>query len=138
MLDNNKKVVSGIVAITGTLAAPETAQATWNRSNQNSIIRNIRKSSDEAEDTLKNVRIAKKAVDNVKKIAKKSINKAKNIRNEALKKVNQAEEIALAAKEDWETKVVIAAKKIEELQNKPERKYLIKTSRTGTYRYQKS
>lgn len=128
MIDNNKKVVSDIVALTGTFAAPETAQATWNRSNSNSLIKTTRKSSEaeEAAEALNKVRVTKKDLDNVKREAKKAINKAKNLRNDALKKLRQTEEVVEAIKEDWETKVIIAAKKIKEVESKPEKIYFIK------------
>jgi hypothetical protein len=128
MFDNNKKVVSGIVALTGTFAAPETAQATWNRSNSNCMVKITRKSSaaEEAAEALNKVRVTKKDLDNIKREARKAINKAKNLRNDALKKVNQTEEIVEAAKEDWETKVITAAKKIKYLESKPEKRYFIK------------
>ncbi len=120
MLDNNKKVVSGIVALTGAFVTPETAQATWNRPNSNSLIKTTRELSavKEAAEALNRVKATKKAFEHVKRDAKKEINKAKNIRNDALRKVNQAEEIVEAAKEDWETKVIIADKKANKLESK--------------------
>lgn len=128
MFDNNKKVVSGIVALTGTLVTPETAQATWNRSDLRCLIKTNRKSSGEEEtaNALNKVKSTKKAFDNVKTEAEKAINKAKNIKHDALIKVNQAEEILKATKEDWETKVITATKKIQELESNPEKIYLTK------------
>lgn len=131
MFDNNKKVVSNIVALSGGLVAPETAQATWNRSNTTSLIKTNLKSSaaEEAEKALNKVRATKKTFDHVKREASKAINKATNIRNNALKKVNQADEIAEAAKEDWETKVITAVKKLKNLESNTENKYLIKQAK---------
>ena len=128
MSDNNKKVVSGIVALTGTFAAPETAQATWNRSNSNSLLVTAQKSSaaQQATDALNKVKVSKKSCVMVEQEAKKAINKAKNLRNDSLKKVNQAKEILQAAKEDWQTKMIIASKKIKDFKSQPENKHLEK------------
>ena len=127
MADKNKKVVSDIAALTGGVVAPETVQATWNRSYSSTLIETIRNSSaDEAEDILTKAKTTKKAFERVQKDAKKAINKAKTIRNEALKKVNQAKEIVEGAKEDWVTKVITANKKVKEIENQPEKKYLLR------------
>ncbi|MEO1376345.1 MAG: hypothetical protein AAFW70_18975, partial [Cyanobacteria bacterium J06635_10] len=73
---------------------------------------------------LNKVKATKKVLEFVKADAQKAINKAKNIRNNAQRKVNQAEEIAEAAKEDWQTKVITAIKKVKNLETKPDNTYL--------------
>ena len=127
MLDNKKKVVSGIVALSGTFVTPESTQATLNHSNLNVLVKNSKKAAatQQASDALNKVKATKKVLDFVKKDAQKSINKATNIRNNTLRKVNQAEEIAEAAKEDWSIKLVIAVKKLKELEKNPEKVYLL-------------
>lgn len=126
MFDNKEKVVSGIVALSGTFVTPETAQASVNRSKLNFLIKTTQDSVATTQAaSLNKVKGTKKVLDFVKADAQKAINKAKNIRNEALKKVNQAEEVAEAAKEDWNIKLVIAVKKLQQLQDNPEKQYLI-------------
>lgn len=127
MFDNKKKVVSGIVAFSGTFVTPETAQASVNRSKLSFLAKNTQNSAATRQtvDSLSKIKATKKVVDFVKADAKKATNKAKNIRNEALKKVNQAEEIAEAAKEDWNIKLVIAVKKLQQLESKPDKKYFV-------------
>ncbi|MEO1185985.1 MAG: hypothetical protein AAFX46_15470, partial [Cyanobacteria bacterium J06636_27] len=127
MLDNKRKVVSGIAALSGTFVTPESAKATLNHSNLNVLVKNTQKAAatQQASDALNKVKATKKVLDFVKKDAQKSINKATNIRNNTLRKVNQAEEIAEAAKEDWSIKLVIAVKKLKELENNPEKVYLL-------------
>lgn len=127
MLDNKRKVVSGIAALSGTFVTPESAQATLNHSNLNVLVKNTQKAAatQQASDALNKVKATKKVLDFVKKDAQKSINKATNIRNNTLRKVNQAEEIAEAAKEDWSIKLVIAVKKLKELEKNPEKVYLL-------------
>ncbi|MEM7712468.1 MAG: hypothetical protein AAF349_02650 [Cyanobacteria bacterium P01_A01_bin.68] len=127
MLDNKKKVVSGIVALSGTFVTPESTQATLNHSNLNVLVKNTKKAAatQQASDALNKVKATKKVLDFVKRDAQKSINKATNIRNNALKKAKQAEEIAEAAKEDWSIKLVIAVKKLKELESQPEKTYLL-------------
>lgn len=126
MFDNKEKVVSGIVALSGTFVTPQTAQTSVNRSKLNFLIKTTQDSvaTTQAADSSK-VKGTKKVLDFVKADAQKAINKAKNIRNGALKKVNQAEEVAEAAKEDWNIKLVIAVKKLQQLQDNPEKQYLI-------------
>jgi hypothetical protein len=128
MFDNKKTVVSGIVALSGTFVTPDTAQASLNRSKLNLLIKTTQNSAaaKQAADSLNKVKATKKVLDFVKKDAEKAINKAKNLRNDALKKVNQAEEIAEAAKEDWNIKLVIAVKKLKQIESNPEKKYFIK------------
>ncbi len=127
MFDNKKKVVSSVVALSGTFVTPQTAQATMNRSNVNFLMKTTQQSAatKQATDSLNKVKATKKVLDFIKTDAVKGINKAKNIRNEALKKVNQAEEIAEAAKEDWNIKLVIAVKKLHQLEANPEKQYLL-------------
>lgn len=126
MFDNKEKVVSGIVALSGTFVTPETAQASVNRSKLNFLIKTTQDSVATTQAaSINKVKGTKKVLDFVKADAQKAINKAKNIRNEALKKVNQAEEVAEAAKEDWNIKLVIAVKKLQQLQDNPEKQYLI-------------
>lgn len=127
MLDNKQKVVSNIVALSGTFVTPQTAQAALNRSNVNFLVKTTQKSAaaKQAADAFNKVKATKKVLDFVKRDVQKAINKAKNIRNDALRKVNQAEEIAEGAKEDWKIKVIIVAKKNQELESKPEKRYLI-------------
>ncbi|MGB6298545.1 MAG: hypothetical protein WBF90_20520, partial [Rivularia sp. (in: cyanobacteria)] len=127
MFDNKKKVVSGIVAFSGTFVTPDTAQASVNSSRLSFLIKKTQSSTvtRQAEDSLNKVKATKKILDLIKGDALKAINKAKNLRNEALKKVNQAEEIAEAAKEDWNIKLVITVKKLQQLESNPEKKYLI-------------
>lgn len=128
MYSNKKQVVSNIVALGGAFVTPQTAQAALNSSNLNVLVKTTRKSAaaQQAADVLNKVKATKKVLDFVKRDAQKAINKAKNIRNDALRKLNQAEEIAEGAKEDWNIKVIIAAKKSQELESKPEKRYLIK------------
>lgn len=127
MFDNKKQVVSGIVAFSRTFVTPETAQANVNRSELNLLIKTTQNyaATTKAADSLNKIKAAKKNLEFVKADAKKAINKAKNLRNEALKKVKQGEEIAGAAKEDWNIKLVIAVKKLEQLEGNPEKKYLL-------------
>ena len=127
MFDNKKKVVSGIVALSGTFVTPETAQASVNRSKLNFIIKTTQNSAATRQvgDLLNNIKATKKVLDLLKADAVKAINKAKNIRNDALKKLNQAEEIAEAAKEDWNIKLVIAVKKLQQLESKPDKQYFV-------------
>ncbi|MEM6402281.1 MAG: hypothetical protein AAF757_18985 [Cyanobacteria bacterium P01_D01_bin.116] len=127
MFDNKKKVVSGVVALSGTFVTPESAQATLNHSNLNVLVKNTQKAAatQQASDALNKVKSTKKVLDFVQRDAKKSINKATNIRNNAFKKLKQAEEIAEAAKEDWSIKLVIAVKKLKELESQPEKTYLL-------------
>lgn len=80
----------------------------------------------QAADVLKRVKAAKRIFAFVKIDVERAINKAKNFRNDASTKLYQAEDIAEAAKEDWKIKVIIASKKLRELQSNPEKKYLIK------------
>lgn len=128
MFDNNKQVASSIISLTGQFITSETVKTTWNRSNPNYSIKTARNSSVVQEETniSKKIKSTKRIFDFVKGDTKKAINKAKNIRNDTLKKVNQAEEILEAAKEDLETKVIIAAKKFKQLESAPEKKYLRK------------
>lgn len=128
MFDNQKTVVSGIVALSGTFITPETAQAGLNRSNLNFLVKTTRNfaATQQAADSLNKVKATKKVLDFVNRDAEKAINKAKNLRNGALKKVNQAEEVAEAAKEDWNIKLVIAVKKLKQIESNPEKKYFIK------------
>ena len=127
MFDNKKKVVSGVVALSGTFITPDSAQATLNHSNLNVLVKNTQKAAatQQASDALNKVKSTKKVLDFVQRDAKKSINKATNIRNNAFKKLKQAEEIAEAAKEDWSIKLVIAVKKLKELESQPEKTYLL-------------
>ena len=127
MFDNKKKVVSGVVALSGTFITPDSAQATLNHSNLNVLVKNTQKAAatQQASDALNKVKATKKVLDFVQRDAKKSINKATNIRNNAIKKLKQAEEIAEAAKEDWSIKLVIAVKKLKELESQPEKTYLL-------------
>lgn len=126
MFDNKEKVVSGIVALSGTFVTPQTAQTSVNRSKLNFLIKTTQDSVATTQAaSLNKVKGTKKVLDFVKADAQKAINKAKNIRNGALKKVNQAEEVAEAAKEDWNIKLVIAVKKLQQLQDNPEKQYLI-------------
>lgn len=126
MFDNKEKVVSGIVALSGTFVTPQTAQTSVNRSKLNFLIKTTQDSVATTQAaSINKVKGTKKVLDFVKADAQKAINKAKNIRNEALKKVNQAEEVAEAAKEDWNIKLVIAVKKLQQLQDNPEKQYLI-------------
>ena len=127
MFDNKKKVVSGVVALSGTFVTPDSAQATLNHSNLNVLVKNTQKAAatQQASDALNKVKATKKVLDFVQRDAKKSINKATNIRNNAFKKLKQAEEIAEAAKEDWSIKLVIAVKKLKELESQPEKTYLL-------------
>lgn len=127
MFDNKKKVVSGIVAFSGTFVTPQTAQASFNRSNSNFLIKTTQRSTAarQATDSLDKVKSTKKVLDFVKGDALKAINKAKNIKNDALKKLYQAEEIAEAAKEDWNIKLVIAVKKLQQLESKPDKRYFV-------------
>lgn len=127
MFDNKKKVVSGIVAFSGTFVTPDTAQASVNSSRLSFLIKKTQSSTvtRQAEDSLNKVKATKKILDLIQGDAVKAINKAKNIRNEALKKAKQAEEIAEAAKEDWNIKLVITVKKLQQLESNPEKKYLI-------------
>ncbi|MGD1911006.1 MAG: hypothetical protein ACFB2X_09175 [Rivularia sp. (in: cyanobacteria)] len=123
MFDNNKKVVSDVVALTGALMTPETAQATWNRANSNHVVQEANRKlsiAQQAATVSNKVKVTKNAFDNVKRQARKAINKATNMRNDLLKKVNQAEEIAEAAKEDWQTKVITAIKKVKNIEPKAE------------------
>ncbi len=128
MFDNKKTVVSGIVALSGTFVTPDTAQASLNRSKLNLLIKTTQSSTaaKKAADSLNKVKASKNNLDVVKVDVVKAINKAKNIKNDALKKVNQAEELAEAAKEDWNTKLIIAVKKLQQIENNIEKKYLIK------------
>ncbi len=128
MFDNKNKAVSGIVALSGTFVTPGTAQASLNRSNLSFLAKSIQKSAAarQTTDILNKVKASKRVLDFVKKDAERKINKARNIRNNALRKVNQAEEIAEGAKEDWSLKVIIAVKKLQEFESKPEKKYLLK------------
>lgn len=128
MFDNKKTVVSGIVALSGTFVTPDTAQASLNRSKLNLLIKTTQNSTaaKQAADSLNKVKASKNNLDVVKVDVVKAINKAKNIRNDALKKVNQAEELAEAAKEDWNTKLIIAVKKLQQIEKNIEKKYLIK------------
>ena len=127
MFDNKKKVVSGIVAFSGTFVTPGTAQASVNSSQLSFLIKKTQSSTvtRQAEDSLNKVKATKKILDLIKGDALKAINKATNIRNEALKKAKQAEEISEAAKEDWNIKLVITVKKLQQLESNPEKKYLI-------------
>ncbi|MGB3638918.1 MAG: hypothetical protein WBA39_15280 [Rivularia sp. (in: cyanobacteria)] len=128
MFDNKKTVVSGIVALSGTFITPDTAQASLNRSKLNLLMKTTQNSTaaKQAADSLNKVKASKKNLDFVKADVVKAINKAKNIRNDALKKVNQAEELAEAAKEDWNTKLIIAVKKLQQVENNLGKTYLIK------------
>ena len=127
MFDNKKKVVSGIVALSGTFVTPETAQASVNRSKLTFLVKASQHSAatKQAADSLNKVKATKKILDLMKADVQKAINKATNIRNEAFKKVNQAEEVAEAAKEDWNIKLVIAVKKLQQIEGNPEKTYLI-------------
>ncbi|MDY6900463.1 MAG: hypothetical protein SWZ49_20665 [Cyanobacteriota bacterium] len=127
MFDNKKKVVSGVVALSGTFVTPDSAQATLNHSNINVLVKNTQKAAatQQASDALNKIKATKKVLDLIQKDAKKAINKATNIRNNALTKVKQAEEIAEATKEDWSIKLVIAVKKLKELESQPEKTYLL-------------
>ncbi|MGD1912779.1 MAG: hypothetical protein ACFB2X_18605 [Rivularia sp. (in: cyanobacteria)] len=126
MSDQNKKVVSDIVTLTGTFVKPETAQATGIPSNYSIETTRKLSATQQLLNASNKIKATKKVFDFVKGDTKKAINKAKNIRNDALKKFNQAEEILKGAKEDWEIKVIIAAKKFKEVESKPEKKYLRK------------
>ena len=128
MFDNKKTVVSGIVALSGTFITPDTAQASLNRSKLNLLIKTTQSSTaaKQAAESFNKVKTSKKNLDFVKADVVKAINKAKNIRNDALKKANQAEELAEAAKEDWNTKLIIAVKKLQQIENNLEKTYLIK------------
>ncbi|MGB3758445.1 MAG: hypothetical protein WBA07_19045, partial [Rivularia sp. (in: cyanobacteria)] len=112
----------------GTFVTPDTAQASLNRSKLNLLIKTTQNSTaaKQAEDSLNKVKVSKKNLDFVKADVVKAINKAKNIRNDALKKANQAEELAEATKEDWNTKLIIAVKKLQQVENNLEKTYLIK------------
>ena len=118
MVDNKKKVVSGVVAVsalTGAFVAPATAQAADNDA-PNSIQETIKEASEAqkaAKDAPNKVKTAKSNFDKVNKNATKAINTAKNLRKDAQKKVDRAEQKVEAAKEDWDTKVVTAARKAE-------------------------
>lgn len=127
MFDNKKKVVSGVVALSGTFITPESAQATLNHSNLNVLVKNTQKAAatKQASDALNKVKATKKVLDVVQRDAQKAINKATNIRNNTLRKVSQAEEIVEAAKEDWSIKLVIAVKKLKELESQPQKTYLL-------------
>ncbi|MEO1375150.1 MAG: hypothetical protein AAFW70_12680 [Cyanobacteria bacterium J06635_10] len=126
MSDQNKKVVSDIVTLTATLVNPETAQATGIPSNSSHETTRKLSATQQLLDASNKIKATKKVFDFVKGDTIKAINKARNIRNDALKKAYQAEEVLKGAKEDWETKVIIAAKKFKETESKPEKKYLIK------------
>lgn len=128
MFDNKKKVVSGLVAFSSAFVTPETTQAALNRSNLNYLVKANRKSTtvQQATNILNKVKSTKKNFEFVKKDVEKEINKARNIKNNASLKVNQAEEIAAAAKEDWNTKVIIENKKIQKLNKTPDNQYIQK------------
>lgn len=126
MLDQNKKVVSDFAPLNGAFVASQTAQATGNPSNSSTKTTPKLSATQRLLDASNKVKATKKVFDFVKGDTIKAINKAKNIRNDALKKVDYAEEIVKAAKEDWETKVITAAKKLKEVESKPEKKYLLK------------
>ncbi|MEM9924609.1 MAG: hypothetical protein AAF915_12800 [Cyanobacteria bacterium P01_D01_bin.50] len=126
MSDQNKKAVSDIITLTGAFVKPETAQATEIPSNSSIETTPKLSTTQQLLDASNKIKATKKVFDFVKGDTKKAINKARNIRNDALKKAYQAEEILKGAKEDWETKVIIAAKKFKEVESKPEKKYLIK------------
>ncbi len=116
MVDNKKKVVSGVVAaagLTGAFVAPATAEAA-NTDAPNSIQETIKEAS-EAQKAAKaapgKVKAAKKSFENVKKSANGEINKAKNLKNQAQKELERAEKSVKSAKGTWERNVAKASEK---------------------------
>ncbi|MEL6460386.1 MAG: DUF4114 domain-containing protein [Cyanobacteria bacterium J06621_15] len=116
MVDNKKKVVSGVVAataLTGAFVAPATAQAADNDA-PNSIQETIQEAT-EAQKAAKaapgKVNAAKKSYESVKKKANGEINKAKHLKNKAQKELDRAEKSAKSAKGTWERNVVEASEK---------------------------
>jgi len=116
MVDNKKKVVSGVVAaasLTGAFVAPATAQAADNDA-PNSIQETIQEAT-EAQQAVKaapgKVNAAKKTFDNVKKSANGEINKVKNLKNQAQKELERAEKSVTSAKGTWERNVAKASEK---------------------------
>lgn len=118
MVDNKKKVVSGVVAataLTGAFVAPATAQAADNDA-PNSIQETIQEAT-EAQKAAKaapqKVKAAKNAFDKVNRDATKKIKGAKGAVKNAQNKVNQYKPQVEQAKEDLDTTVVTAARKSE-------------------------
>jgi len=118
MVDNKKKVVSGVVAataLTGAFVAPATAQAADNDTS-NSIQETIQEATEAqqaAKDAPQKVKTAKSALDKVNRDAKRVINRAKNLRQNAQNKVNQYKPQVEQAKEDLDTTVFTAARTAE-------------------------
>ena len=120
MFDETENVVSEMVASSGELMTSGTTKES-DSLNSNDEIKTSGKSSraEQLTDLSHKLKSAKKIFDFVKIDTIKSINKARNLRKNALKKANQAEEILRVAKEDWETKVITATKKINEFKSNP-------------------
>lgn len=113
MVDNKKKVVSGVVAataLTGTFVAPATAQAADNDA-PNSIQETIQEATQAqkaAKTAPQKVKAAKSNFDKVNRNAQRAIKAAKGAITNAQKNVDKYEPQVEGVKEDWDTKIVTA------------------------------
>ena len=135
MVDNKKKVVSGVVAataLTGAFVAPETAQAADNNA-PNSNQQQTTQEESSANLATQKVNSAKTVLNDVQAKAKRAINRAENLKKNAQTKVDQYESRVEQAKEDWDTKVITAARKTEEAEKETnENKRIILTNQANT------
>ncbi|MEM6753371.1 MAG: DUF4114 domain-containing protein [Cyanobacteria bacterium P01_C01_bin.38] len=104
MVDNKKKVVSGVVAataLTGAFVAPATAQAA-NNDAPNSNQQQTNKEESSANLATQKVNSTRKNLNNLQAEADKAINTATNLKNIAKKKLDVAQTSEKTAKKDWE------------------------------------